>query len=295
MENGIADKNVYLARMSRTFLDKAFFLKDLPESINRIVDVGCADGSFLDFIEKLFPGRFELIGVENNDDLREIAEKKHKVFDKFDLGNILGSFDFVFKQDRLNTCVNFSSVFHEIINYSGMSEFNRMVGELTTRLPVGAVSIRDMSFTFLYPSFFSDNIRANFTGSIKSNMSLLKDGKYHDKFTEVFPDFNMFNEITTKDVQSLVEFLLKYMYTENWNRESSEKYFNWFNSLSQMTSIFNNNGYCRYVGETFKVPYLVRRWKKDWNLGECDCFEKWIQLFDTHYRALFVNKEIVDK
>ncbi len=289
MENKISDKNVYLERMTKTFLDKAFFLKDLPENVKRIVDVGCADGSFLNFIDNIFPGRYELVGVENNDDLREIAGKKYKVFDKFDIVNILED-----DTERLNTCVNFSSVFHEIIHYDGESEFFRIINDLTLDNKVGAVSVRDMAFTFLYPSFFSDRTRETYTQFVLSDMSLIQ-RKYTDKFREVFWEYCRQIGKAPVRLQDLVEFLMKYMYAENWDRERSENYFGFCNSLYQLTPVFCNNGYERYIGETFKIPYLVRRWKKDWGLDKCDCFDKWIQLFDTHYRALFVNVQIADK
>jgi len=45
-EEGIADNDIYLANMAKSFADKAWFLKDIPEEIDTIVDFGGGAGDF---------------------------------------------------------------------------------------------------------------------------------------------------------------------------------------------------------------------------------------------------------
>ena len=56
-----------------------------------------------------------------------------------------------------------------------------------------------------------------------------------------------------------------------------------------------HDGWKMYVGETFKIPYLVRKWRADFDFDGDPDFEEVLRLCDTHYRALFVNEKAVSK
>jgi len=51
-EVGIANNDIYLANMSKSFHDKAWFLKYLPKDVSMIVDFGGGAGEFAEFCKK---------------------------------------------------------------------------------------------------------------------------------------------------------------------------------------------------------------------------------------------------
>ena len=67
----IADKDKYLCAMKNTFIDKAFFIEKLPDYIDTIIDYGCADGSFLKFLNQLYGDRYTYIGIEMDPEFRK--------------------------------------------------------------------------------------------------------------------------------------------------------------------------------------------------------------------------------
>ena len=71
----IINYNCYLTKMSKTFFDKAWFMSHLPEDICTIVDVGCADGSFMEFLKRSGLD-FEYIGIDNDSEMQRLTKEK---------------------------------------------------------------------------------------------------------------------------------------------------------------------------------------------------------------------------
>lgn len=73
--NKIENYDCYLTRMSKTFFDKAWFMSHLPENILFIVDYGCADGSFMEFLKRNCPC-YVYIGIDNDSKMQELTKEK---------------------------------------------------------------------------------------------------------------------------------------------------------------------------------------------------------------------------
>ena len=302
-EQKLRDEQVYLERMAKTFLDKVFFLKDLPETVDRIVDFGCADGSFLQFIDRVMPSRYKLLGVDMNPKFAKLCEKKGYMVMK-DLKHVVKMLP---EAERAKTCVVLSSVLHEVLSYDDdwrKPEFNELMALLRDS-GFGCIAIRDMSCVMKeqpaaeLKEVLLDEQAVQAAIARLEDKLLLRGGQisFSDNTTAALRLMNSkFRCHLIEPHEELFHFLLKYFYTENWDRESREQYFWEQNSLAQMQRHFSeNDGWKMYVGETFKIPYLVRKWQADFDLDGDPDFEEVLRRCDTHYRALFVNEKAVSK
>ena len=73
--NKIQCYDCYLTKMTKTFFDKAWFMSHLPEDIYTIVDVGCADGSFMEFLKRSGLD-FDYIGIDNDPEMQRLTKEK---------------------------------------------------------------------------------------------------------------------------------------------------------------------------------------------------------------------------
>jgi trans-aconitate methyltransferase len=62
----IPKKEVYLARMSKSLIDKIYFMDKVESNI--FVDFGCADGSVIRLLSQLFPEHY-YIGYDCDPDM----------------------------------------------------------------------------------------------------------------------------------------------------------------------------------------------------------------------------------
>ena len=53
--NPIVNLNRYNLSMSKSLIDKIFFMDKIDDTIKVIVDYGCADGTLIRFLAPLFP------------------------------------------------------------------------------------------------------------------------------------------------------------------------------------------------------------------------------------------------
>lgn len=72
--NPIADLNRYNLSMSKSLIDKIFFMDKIDDTIKVIVDYGCADGALIRFLAPLFP-EMTFIGYDKNEDMISRAAK----------------------------------------------------------------------------------------------------------------------------------------------------------------------------------------------------------------------------
>ena len=66
--NPIADLNRYNLSMSKSLIDKIFFMDKIDDTIKIIVDYGCADGALIRFLAPLFP-EMTFIGYDKNEEM----------------------------------------------------------------------------------------------------------------------------------------------------------------------------------------------------------------------------------
>ena len=256
------DLEKYTTEMSKSVWDKAFFM-DKIEGAKCIVDFGCADGALINFLAPLFP-EITFFGYDCNINLLMKAKRDYKnVFffhtsDEMKMVNIIQA---LFSPDEI--CVNFSSVWHELLSSNQESEALVLCQSL---LYARYIVIRDMFFTYdTTVTKVNHKTWAMAMGNVKI--------KYLEDFEEKFG--------STEEIKNFIHFLLKYQWKDNgWEEEIKKDYFtldpHYFPMMSsEYKEIFKS----RYV-----LPYLRHKWEK---LGiDCDRFR-------THIQVIFERKNNV--
>jgi 23S rRNA U2552 (ribose-2'-O)-methylase RlmE/FtsJ len=186
-EKPIADFDDYIEGMKMSMEDKLFFVNKLDFDV--IVDFGCANGTFLSLIQNMKPG-VKLIGYDLDDTRISKAE------------SVIGGEAFLtsrWEQVVLelskyeNPLLNLSSVIHEVYSYSHSSVIKKFWEQQVFGGNFKWITIRDM------------------IPSVEIHKSELK--SFEDKWSPIDNNY-----------RTLVHFLLKYRYTDNWDRELNENY-----------------------------------------------------------------------
>ncbi len=219
-KNQIADLSCYLYRMQKSMIDKMFFIDKIFEPIETIVDFGCADGELIKMLQHYF-SEYSYIGYDMSEKMIAAAKQ-----------NVAGA-DFTTDWDRIEapferSLLNISSVVHEVYSYSSPEEidlFWHRVFDSGFRY----VTIRDMMLSedADCPANAADIAR------IRSNADYAKHLSDYEAVWGV---------IGTQ--RELVHYLLKYSYTQNWEREVHENYLGL--SLEQLM---------RLIPDTYRVTY----------------------------------------
>ena len=260
--NKIENYDCYLTRMSKTFFDKAWFMSHLPENILFIVDYGCADGSFMEFLKRNCPC-YVYIGIDNDSEMQKLT--KEKGFPCFSsLKEAHEQYGFFPEK----TCLVLNSVIHEIWSYYQDASFLEDLHDIYPKY----IAIRDMMFNpidrtrFYLPEY--DHYR------IMNALQSVSWNKFND-FMEVWKEQD-------KEIQP-AHFLLKYFYDENWKREVKENYF-----PIDIKELRNTvcNGYNIEFQSFYKLPYLVNKWKNDFELNKNFELNEFIRNINTHYKLL---------
>ena len=205
---GIENYGVYNDRMRRSMWDKAFFMDKIPGA-DVLIDYGCADGSLIAFLQGLFPGmRFigydvdrSMIasaagrGIENAWFFSETAEVLERLR--------------ALNADPSGVAVNFSSVFHEVFHYG--YDLKAVGGFIRAVTPQYLV-VRDMMYCSADPEASAP------AEAVRLVRSGLPERQIRD-FEKCWGPVSL--------RKNLVHLLLKYRYTENWERECAENYFSY--------------------------------------------------------------------
>lgn len=204
----IENYDVYNDRMRRSMWDKAFFMDKVPGT-ELIIDYGCADGSLIRFLQSLFPS-MHFIGFDIDPEMIAAANRQRT-------GNMWFFADpqEMLKKirelgiERRRIAVNFSSVLHEIFHYDcDRTMITRLIGEIAPRYLV----VRDMMYhseddTARVPAEAAEQIRR-----------VLPKWQIED-FERCWGPVEV--------RRNLAHLILKYKYTENWERECRENYFSY--------------------------------------------------------------------
>ena len=204
----IEDYQVYNDRMRRSMWDKAFFMDKVPGA-ELILDYGCADGSLVRFLQGLFPA-MRFIGFDIDPAMISAAEAQDADGSWFfsDMEAVIGKIREL-GVDGSRVAMNFSSVFHEVFHYGfDTTLVSRLIGAVAPRYVV----VRDM----LYRS--PDDAAAASPAAVERVRAHLPESQVRD-FEERFGSIGL--------RRNLVHLLLKYRYTENWERECAENYFSY--------------------------------------------------------------------
>ena len=267
----ILNYETYLTKMSKTFFDKAWFMSHLPEEINTIVDFGCADGSFLKFLQINCPS-YLYIGIDNDPKMQELCKEKgfkcYSSFREFKESNCYYSED--------TTCIVLNSVIHEIYSYCQ----ENVISEIYSFHPK-YIAIRDMMFNPID--------RTRFYLPLKDYNNIIS--LFNEKYPIQFNEFHEFWKNKQNYEIGIAHFLLKYIYNnENWGREVKENYLpidiNEIRNVFCMNKIFPKNNYSIDFQSFYKLPYLVNRWKNDFELDKNFELNEFVRNINTHYKML---------
>lgn len=196
----ITDLDIYLTRMQRSVLDKMFFIDKVFEDFEHIVDFGCANGELIKAMLPMFPD-YKYTGYDISTKMIEAAREKVPDAEFYDRWEDI-------KVPFERSLLNISSTIHEVYSYGTDAD----VEEFWSRaLDSGFryVTIRDMMFSDAQDGPVNERQLAAVQNS---------------EYAKWLADFErVWGEVRTQRL--LVHFLLKYKYTQNWDREVHENYF----------------------------------------------------------------------
>lgn len=259
----IADLIAYNLSMKKSLIDKMFFMDKIGDDIKVVVDYGCADGALIRFLAPLFP-EITFVGYDRSEAMieRAIAET---IDDNCYFFSSLPIFnDWLNETDwTADQCIiNLSSVIHEVYSYAvdnSVEAFWRYVNEFGFKYIV----IRDMGLD-----------ESAHRSAFKEDLIKVRAHYPQDKIRE-------FESIhgSICDNYNLIHFLLKYRYTDNWEREVRENYLpitveSMANQISPRYELIYHDHYI--------LPFLANVVKKDFDIALKDY---------THVKFIYRKKE----
>ena len=263
-------KNItsYNLEMTKSLEDKLFFVEKFPKTENYIfVDFGCADGTMLRALHKIYrSGLCHFIGYDISTTMIEFAshslstnEQEIRFYDNWD---ILYNYVTSLKDITCKVVLICSSVIHEVYSYGNENSIDKFWNILNDNI-FDYVVVRDMMVSKeLCKIPFKEKIKAV---PYRPNLKNIK--FYISEFESEWGKIN--------NICRLIHFLLKYRWTQNWNREIKENYLpictEYFLGKMQLK---HNISYL----ELFKVPFLEQCWKDDFGI---------IIEYPTHIKAIF--------
>ena len=259
MPEPIHSLQTYNARMSKSLWDKAFFADKIPGA-KLIIDYGCADGSLMDFIQKNFP-EFMTVGLDANEEMvRLTRDKGLSAFT--DCASVLEAVKDVPSSE---IAVVFSSVFHEIFHYGyPLDKITSFLRDLSPQYIV----VRDM----MYDEFCLFDDLAPYKAVVAV------ENKLPQKQIRDFERY--FGPITNR--KNLVHLLLKYRYTDNWERECQENYFSY--DMFDLIQCVNNDGqYDVFWRAYYVLPWVHHHIAQDFGIE--------LENVTTHYELILKKKQ----
>ena len=244
-EKPISNLQSYIEGMKYSMKDKLFFTDIFDFDV--IVDFGCADGTFLEELSKIKPN-VKLIGYDLDDEMLSKAQsrlgKKALVTNNwYDAVKYTSSFR--------NPLLNLSSVIHEVYSYSRPNVISQFWNSQVFGGDFKHITIRDMIPSIEIEkqeiSHFKDDVR-----KVRSKT----DRFYLDSFEKKWGTIS-------NNYRTFVHYLMKYRYTENWDREVNENYLPV--SLETVKSKIPGD-YKIIYEEDFLLQFLKDQVKKDFNV-----------------------------
>ncbi len=236
---GITDLNVYLHRMQKSILDKMFFMDKIFEPVDHILDFGCANGELIKALHAFF-GEYHYAGYDLSEEMIEAAR----------INMPEGTFYLDWDEIHIpfeRSLLNISSTIHEVYSY-GTEESVAQFWQRVFGSGFRYVTIRDMMFSDLHNTPVSPSELA----AVRSN----------PEFRQHLADYEQIWGPITRN-RDLVHYLLKYSYTQNWDREVRENYFSL--SLERFLSLIPNDYEITYY-DSFTLPYTAWQIRRDFGL-----------------------------
>jgi SAM-dependent methyltransferase len=238
------DAGGYLRRMSNGMADKIRVARFLAEAGESVLDVGCADGAVTKALAATMPGnRFK--GIDTAAKFIDAAKRNaasNTVFRCCFLRDLL------LTEERFSA-VTFMSVLHEFFTYgSGITSVVKALADARELLvPNGRIIIRDMALP-------------QAAGDLHSIVDKVKS---KSEYQGLIADFERyFGALGSANIN---HFLLKYFYTDNWERECPENYTPV--SIEEYHAILNMLRMKLLHSETYTLPFLAEKWAADFGLS----------------------------
>lgn len=251
----IKNYDIYTEGMKKSLEDKLFFL-DMINNVETIIDFGCADSGLLKKVNEKFP-KFNLIGIDS--DIKMIEESK----------KVLPCGEFIcskgiprYFQEPYKCLLNMSSVIHEVYSYSNEAEIEKFWG-MVFYSGYRYISIRDLMLSNKSYRLASQTDLQKIIS--KSNTNQMKD--FIDKWGKI------------KLKSSLLHFLMKYRYVENWERELQENYFPI--TVEELLSLIPTDLYRIKYFEHYILPFNKKKIFDDFGITLTD---------NTHVKIILERK-----
>lgn len=235
----ISNLDIYINRMQKSVLDKMFFIDKVFDPFSNIVDFGCANGELIKALQLLF-GDYRYFGYDISTEMLLEAQKNVPVASFYSDWNEM-------KVDFTDSLLNISSTLHEVYSYSSqeeIEEFWHRVFESGFKY----IAIRDMMLSD------AEQMKAD----AEQYNSVIKNEIYADQLNDYE---HVWGKISTQ--HDLIHYLLKYKYTENWDREVRENYVPI--TLEQLLEIIPDNYEITYLNH-FTLPYIAWQIKNDFGI-----------------------------
>lgn len=248
-EIAIADRTLYNDSMAKSLLDKAFFMDKLDDSITTIVDYGCADGTLILFLAKMFPTTY-FIGYDLDVTMLKKAVAKLNE-EHLDNVTFYSEFEEVVADEHVINGVaalNMSSVIHEVYSYSSEN------------------SIRHFWHQVNYGGFKYLIIRDMCLDSTAHRAAMPSDIlkiKAHFYDIERLAQFEAIHG-SIADNYNLIHFLLKYRYQVNWEREVNENYLPL--TVATLMQFIDTDKYELTYIDHYVLPYIANIVKEDFDI-----------------------------
>ena len=259
-EKPIYDLQSYIDGMSLSMQDKLFFVDKL--NFDTIVDFGCGDGTFLESIMKSNPN-VKIIGYDLDETMLSKARTR--------LGNrafLTSDWDEATSMilHSKNPLLILSSVIHEVYSYSLGNVIKKFWEEQVFGGYFKWITIRDM-----IPSLEIGREEINMFKDDVKKVRNKCDKFYLKSFEERWGDIN-------DNYKVFIHYLLKYRYTDNWEREVNEDYLPV--SLETVKTKIPSS-YKIVYEQDFLLDFLKRQVKKDFNVH---------LTHSTHTKMIIQNK-----
>ena len=270
-ETAINNIEIYNIRMDKSIEDKLWFLGQ-PEikDVDVFVDFGCANGNMLRHMYYQDPSKV-YIGYDNNTEMLSIAKEYCKdttINFIHSFGSIKRYIDLIYPGKKV--CLILSSVLHEVYFYSkDENEIVKFWKEIREDLSPDYIAIRDMDWGYYDEKcvYYDEGL----VKMIKKVVELANKDQVKD-FEKVI------GRKLIDNFKDVTHFLLKYKYTENWEREVRENYFS-YETINIVSELYNK--YKITYDKFYCLPYLYEQFKKDFGIDFKGA---------THYNLLLKKK-----
>lgn len=262
----IANQEQYTIEMRQSMMDKMFFMDKIGSGVKTILDWGCADGSLIEHMHRMFP-EHSYTGYDIDPEMIVLAKamvesiKREKARVAYSVNSrieISDDIDDLCHGDMDVVVLN--SVIHEVYSYSP-KEIEEFWDTLFQQLRPEHIVIRDMCVS--KPT--SRPACPISVARIKQVFDLDKIAQWESKWGSLHENW------------SLVHFLLTYRYGDNWDREYRENYLPI--AVEDMLARFPKT-YVPVFVEHYTLPFLREQVMNDFG----------IQLQDPTHLKLILKK-----